>query len=78
MLCNCVERSLHGQGELRFFGPFPDQATLKPSDSSLPQPGNDDLSSIGFSDSPCLATLFDDSGRSLKHDAYRFYWCNNE
>uniref|UniRef100_A0A672Y4F8 MLL3 n=1 Tax=Sphaeramia orbicularis TaxID=375764 RepID=A0A672Y4F8_9TELE len=62
-LCNCVERSLHGQRELRHFGPSSDRPTLKPSASPLPQPGNDDLSSIGFSDSSCLAALFDDSGR---------------
>lgn len=61
-LCNCVERSLHGQRELRHFGPSSDWLTLKPSASPLPQPGNDDLSSIGFSDSPCVASLFDDSG----------------
>uniref|UniRef100_A0A672I2T0 MLL3 n=1 Tax=Salarias fasciatus TaxID=181472 RepID=A0A672I2T0_SALFA len=50
-LCNCVERSLHGQRELRHFGPSSEQPTLKPSASPLPQPGNDDLSSIGFSES---------------------------
>lgn len=61
-LCNCVERSLHGQRELRYFGPSSEWLTLKPSASPLPQPGNDDLSSIGFSSSPCLAALFDDSG----------------
>ena len=63
-LCNCVERSLHGQRELRHFGPSSEwQTPLKPSASPLPQPGNDDLSSIGFSDAPCLASLFDDSGK---------------
>lgn len=61
-LCNCVERSLHGQRELRHFGPFSERPTLKPSASPLPQPGNDDLSSIGFPDSPCLTALLDDSG----------------
>uniref|UniRef100_A0A3B4AJT9 Uncharacterized protein n=1 Tax=Periophthalmus magnuspinnatus TaxID=409849 RepID=A0A3B4AJT9_9GOBI len=67
-LCNCVERSLHGQRELRHFGPSTDKPTLKPSASSLPQPGNDDLSSIGFSESSCLA-LLDDSGCWVHH------WC---
>lgn len=61
-LCNCVERSLHGQRELRHFRPSSEWQSLKPSASPPPQPGNDDLSSIGFSDTPCLATLFDDSG----------------
>ncbi|XP_055079337.1 histone-lysine N-methyltransferase 2D isoform X2 [Periophthalmus magnuspinnatus] len=68
-LCNCVERSLHGQRELRHFGPSTDKPTLKPSASSLPQPGNDDLSSIGFSESSCLA-LLDDSGGCWVH-----HWC---
>nr|XP_046251817.1 histone-lysine N-methyltransferase 2D isoform X2 [Scatophagus argus] len=69
-LCNCVERSLHGQRELRHFGPSSEQLTFKPSASPLPQPGNDDLSSIGFSDLPCLAALFDDSGGCWVH-----HWC---
>ncbi|XP_068610398.1 histone-lysine N-methyltransferase 2D [Brachionichthys hirsutus] len=69
-LCNCVERSLHGQRELRHLRPTCEQQTLEPSASPLPQPGNDDLSSIGFSDSPCLAALFDDSGGCWVH-----YWC---
>ncbi|XP_026223798.1 histone-lysine N-methyltransferase 2D isoform X3 [Anabas testudineus] len=69
-LCNCVERSLHGQRELRLFGPFSELPTLKLSTSQLPQPGNDDLSSIGFADSPCLAALFDDSGGCWVH-----HWC---
>ncbi|KAF7664552.1 hypothetical protein LDENG_00172620 [Lucifuga dentata] len=69
-LCNCVERSLHGQRELRHFGPSSERPTLKPSASPLPQPGNDDLSSIGFSDSSCLAALFDDSGGCWVH-----HWC---
>ncbi|XP_068454333.1 histone-lysine N-methyltransferase 2D isoform X3 [Clinocottus analis] len=69
-LCNCVERSLHGQRELRHFGPFSERPTLKPSASPLPQPGNDDLSSIGFSDSPCLTSLFDNSGGCAVH-----HWC---
>uniref|UniRef100_A0A3P8V9B6 PHD-type domain-containing protein n=1 Tax=Cynoglossus semilaevis TaxID=244447 RepID=A0A3P8V9B6_CYNSE len=69
VLCNCVDRSLHGQRELRHFGSSMERATLKPSASPLPQPGNDDLSSIGFSKSPCLATLFDDSGCWVHH------WC---
>ncbi|XP_034445439.1 histone-lysine N-methyltransferase 2D isoform X14 [Hippoglossus hippoglossus] len=66
-LCNCVERSLHGQQELRHFGPSSERPTLKPSGSPLPQPGNDDLSSIGFSNSPCLAALFEDSGGCWVH-----------
>lgn len=61
-LCNCVERSLHGQRELRCFGPSSDRPSLEPSVSSLPAAGNDDLSSIGFSESTCLASLFDDTG----------------
>uniref|UniRef100_A0A8D3DEJ5 [Histone H3]-lysine(4) N-trimethyltransferase n=1 Tax=Scophthalmus maximus TaxID=52904 RepID=A0A8D3DEJ5_SCOMX len=69
-LCNCVERSLHGQRELRHFGPFSEQLTLEPSGSPPSQPGNDDLSSIGFSDSFCLAALFDDSGGCWVH-----HWC---
>ncbi|XP_020490682.2 histone-lysine N-methyltransferase 2D isoform X2 [Labrus bergylta] len=69
-LCNCVERSLHGQRELRHFGPSSEQQTLKPSTSPLPQPGNDDLSSIGFSHSPCLAALFNDSEGCWVH-----HWC---
>lgn len=72
VLCNCVERSLHGQRELRHFGLSSERPTptLKPSASSLPQPGNDDLSSIGFSESSCLAALFDDSGGCWVH-----HWC---
>ncbi|XP_023280928.1 histone-lysine N-methyltransferase 2D isoform X2 [Seriola lalandi dorsalis] len=70
VLCNCVERSLHGQRELRHFGPSSERPTLKPSASPLPQPGNDDLSSIGFADSPCLVALFDDSGGCWVH-----HWC---
>ncbi|XP_040905631.1 histone-lysine N-methyltransferase 2D isoform X2 [Toxotes jaculatrix] len=70
VLCNCVERSLHGQRELRHFGPSSERPTLIPSASPLPQPGNDDLSSIGFSDSPCLSALFDDSGGCWVH-----HWC---
>ncbi|XP_029975152.1 histone-lysine N-methyltransferase 2D isoform X3 [Salarias fasciatus] len=69
-LCNCVERSLHGQRELRHFGPSSEQPTLKPSASPLPQPGNDDLSSIGFSESSCLTALLDDSGGCWVH-----HWC---
>ncbi|XP_034028297.1 histone-lysine N-methyltransferase 2D [Thalassophryne amazonica] len=69
-LCNCVDRSLHGQRELRHFGPSSERPPLKPSASPLPQPGNDDLSSIGFSESSCLASLFDDSGGCWVH-----HWC---
>ncbi|KAK0152622.1 Histone-lysine N-methyltransferase 2D [Merluccius polli] len=69
-LCNCVERSLHGQRELRHFRPSSERPTLEPTPSSLPRPGNDDLSSIGFSDSSCLAALFDDSGGCWVH-----HWC---
>ncbi|CAL9703035.1 unnamed protein product [Knipowitschia caucasica] len=69
-LCNCVERSLHGQRELRHFGPSAEKPPRKPSASSLPQPGNDDLSSIGFSESICLAALLDDSGGYWVH-----HWC---
>ncbi|XP_077453292.1 histone-lysine N-methyltransferase 2D isoform X2 [Stigmatopora argus] len=69
-LCNCVERSLHGQRELRHLGSTSELPTLQPSASPLPQPGNDELSSIGFSDTPCLASLFDDSGGCWVH-----HWC---
>ncbi|KAM9342462.1 histone-lysine N-methyltransferase 2D [Pholidichthys leucotaenia] len=69
-LCNCVERSLHGQRELRHFGPSTEQPTLKPSASLLPPPGNDDLSSIGFSDSSCVTAVVDDSGGYWVH-----HWC---
>lgn len=61
-LCNCVERSLHGQRELRHFRSSSQRPPLKPSAFPLPAPGNDDLSSIGFSGSSCLSALFDDSG----------------
>uniref|UniRef100_A0A3B3HJG1 PHD-type domain-containing protein n=1 Tax=Oryzias latipes TaxID=8090 RepID=A0A3B3HJG1_ORYLA len=68
-LCNCLERSLHGQRELRYFElPF-ERPAHKRSASQLPKPGNDDLSSIGFSDSPCLRALLDDSGCWVHH------WC---
>ncbi|CAN9516118.1 unnamed protein product [Ophioblennius macclurei] len=70
-LCNCVDRSLHGQRELRHFGPSSsERPTLKPSASPLPQPANDDLSSIGFSESSCLTALLDDSGGCWVH-----HWC---
>ncbi|XP_061842110.2 histone-lysine N-methyltransferase 2D isoform X1 [Nerophis lumbriciformis] len=69
-LCNCVERSLHGQRELRRFGPTLERSTLQPSALPLPQPGNDDLSSIGFSNAPSVASLFDDSGGCWVH-----HWC---
>ncbi|KAM4563268.1 histone-lysine N-methyltransferase 2D isoform 2-T2 [Odontesthes bonariensis] len=69
-LCNCVERSLHGQRELRHFGASSEQPALKSSASPLPQPGNDDLSSIGFSESSCLTALIDDSGGCWVH-----HWC---
>ncbi|XP_077428838.1 histone-lysine N-methyltransferase 2D isoform X2 [Vanacampus margaritifer] len=69
-LCNCVERSLHGQRELRHFVSTSELPTLQTSASQLPQPGNDELSSIGFSDTPCLASLFDDSGGCWVH-----HWC---
>ncbi|XP_078806750.1 histone-lysine N-methyltransferase 2D isoform X4 [Oryzias latipes] len=69
-LCNCLERSLHGQRELRYFElPF-ERPAHKRSASQLPKPGNDDLSSIGFSDSPCLRALLDDSGGCWVH-----HWC---
>lgn len=61
-LCNCVERSLHGQRELRCFGPSSHCPNLEPSTSSLPLAGNDDLSSIGFSELISPASLFDDKG----------------
>lgn len=61
-LCNCVERSLHGQRELRCFGPSSLWPRPEASTSSLPLPGNDDLSSIGFSESHSLVFLVDDTG----------------
>ncbi|XP_026188385.1 histone-lysine N-methyltransferase 2D isoform X2 [Mastacembelus armatus] len=69
-LCNCVERSLHGQRELRHFGPSPEQPILKTSTPPPQQPGNDDLSSIGFSDPLCPSALFDSSGGCWVH-----HWC---
>ncbi|XP_049611795.1 histone-lysine N-methyltransferase 2D isoform X2 [Syngnathus scovelli] len=69
-LCNCVERSLHGQRELRHFESTSELPTLRPSSSRPPPPGNDELSSIGFSDTPSLASLFDDSGACWVH-----HWC---
>ncbi|XP_038138588.1 histone-lysine N-methyltransferase 2D isoform X2 [Cyprinodon tularosa] len=69
-LCNCVDRSLLGQRELRHFRSSSERPTNKPSAFPLPQPGNDDLSSIGFSDSSCLTALFDDSGGCWVH-----HWC---
>ncbi|XP_027867311.1 histone-lysine N-methyltransferase 2D isoform X1 [Xiphophorus couchianus] len=69
-LCNCVERSLLGQRELRHFRSSLERPTQKPSAFPLPLPGNDDLSSIGFSDSSCLTALFDDSGGCWVH-----HWC---
>uniref|UniRef100_A0A3Q2Z9U5 PHD-type domain-containing protein n=2 Tax=Kryptolebias marmoratus TaxID=37003 RepID=A0A3Q2Z9U5_KRYMA len=69
-LCNCVERSLHGQRELQHFRSSSQRPPLKPSAFPLPEPGNDDLSSIGFSDSSCLTALFDDSGGCWVH-----HWC---
>ncbi|XP_061684594.1 histone-lysine N-methyltransferase 2D isoform X6 [Syngnathoides biaculeatus] len=69
-LCNCVERSLHGQRELRHLGSTSELPNLQPSASPLIQPGNDELSTIGFSDTPCLSSLFDDSGGFWVH-----HWC---
>ncbi|KAM9445066.1 histone-lysine N-methyltransferase 2D isoform 2-T2 [Clarias gariepinus] len=69
-LCNCVERSLHGQRELRCFGPSSLWPDLEPSTSSLPLAGNDDLSSIGFSEPISPASLFDDKGSCCVH-----HWC---
>ncbi|XP_047016334.1 histone-lysine N-methyltransferase 2D isoform X1 [Ictalurus punctatus] len=69
-LCNCVERSLHGQRELRCFGPSSHRPNLEPSTSSLPLAGNDDLSSIGFSEPISPACLFDDKGSFWVH-----HWC---
>ncbi|TSP79504.1 Histone-lysine N-methyltransferase 2D [Bagarius yarrelli] len=69
-LCNCVERSLHGQGELWCYGPSSHWPNLEPSTSSLPLAGNDDLSSIGFSEPISPASLFDDKGNCWVH-----HWC---
>lgn len=82
-LCNCVERSLHGQRELRCFGPSSHRPNLEPSTSSLPLAGNDDLSSIGFSEPISPACLFDDKGTLkmtfildlLQHDCAVFPYC---
>ncbi|XP_058265800.1 histone-lysine N-methyltransferase 2D isoform X3 [Hemibagrus wyckioides] len=69
-LCNCVERSLHGQRELRCFGPSSHWPNLEPSTSSLPLAGNDDLSSIGFSEPISPVSLFADNGSCWVH-----HWC---
>ncbi|XP_027026218.2 histone-lysine N-methyltransferase 2D isoform X1 [Tachysurus fulvidraco] len=69
-LCNCVERSLHGQRELRCFGPSSHWPNLEPSTSSLPLAGNDDLSSIGFSEPISPVSLFDYKGSCWVH-----HWC---
>ncbi|XP_026776632.3 histone-lysine N-methyltransferase 2D isoform X1 [Pangasianodon hypophthalmus] len=69
-LCNCVERSLHGQRELRCFGPSSHWPNLEPSTSSLPLAGNDDLSSIGFSEPISPVSFFDDKGSCWVH-----HWC---
>lgn len=61
-LCNCVERSLHGQRELRCFGSSSHRPNLELATSSLPLAGNDDLSSIGFSEPISPASLFDAKG----------------
>ncbi|KAI5612191.1 histone-lysine N-methyltransferase 2D isoform X1, partial [Silurus asotus] len=82
-LCNCLERSLHGQRELRCFGPSSYWPNLEPSTSSLPLAGNDDLSSIGFSEPISPASFFDDKGMlnitfildSLKRSYWVHYWC---
>ncbi|XP_062871993.1 histone-lysine N-methyltransferase 2D [Trichomycterus rosablanca] len=66
-LCNCVERSLHGQRELRCFGPY---SPPESSTSSPPLAGNDDLSSIGFSEPVSPAALFDEKGNCWVH-----HWC---
>lgn len=70
VLCNCVERSLHGQRELWCFGPSSHWPNLEPPTSSLPLAGNDDLSSIGFSEPISPASLFDDKGNCWVH-----HWC---
>ncbi|XP_060794449.1 histone-lysine N-methyltransferase 2D isoform X5 [Neoarius graeffei] len=69
-LCNCVERSLHGQRELRCFRSSSHRPNLEPTTSSLPLAGNDDLSSIGFSELISPVSLFDDKGICWVH-----HWC---
>ncbi|KAG7477467.1 hypothetical protein MATL_G00069890 [Megalops atlanticus] len=69
-LCNCEERSLHGQRELRQFGPCPDWS---PPEERAAEPlgsRSDDLSSIGFPDLTTPTSLFDVTGHCWVH-----HWC---
>ncbi|KAJ8403967.1 hypothetical protein AAFF_G00343170, partial [Aldrovandia affinis] len=71
-LCNCGERSLHGQRELHQFLPSPSWAPPEncTSDSAPPGGTSDDLSSIGFPDLTPPAYLYDNTGHCWVH-----HWC---
>ncbi|KAJ8260143.1 hypothetical protein GJAV_G00177560 [Gymnothorax javanicus] len=70
-LCNCEERSLHGQRELRQFRPCPAWPPPEERDVAAPLGGaNDDLSSIGFSEHIPSASLLDETGHCWVH-----HWC---
>nr|XP_023687945.1 histone-lysine N-methyltransferase 2D-like [Paramormyrops kingsleyae]XP_023687953.1 histone-lysine N-methyltransferase 2D-like [Paramormyrops kingsleyae]XP_023687962.1 histone-lysine N-methyltransferase 2D-like [Paramormyrops kingsleyae] len=66
-LCNCDERSLHGQRELRRWVPSLLWSPLEsPAAAPLPA-GDDDLSSIGFPDHISTTSLFDENGHCWVH-----------
>ncbi|XP_048874063.1 histone-lysine N-methyltransferase 2D isoform X4 [Brienomyrus brachyistius] len=69
-LCGCAERSLHGQRELRRFSAAPGQLPLEAQGAYTPEPGTDDLSSMGFPDGTLAASLFDSAGHCWVH-----HWC---
>ncbi|XP_075758091.1 LOW QUALITY PROTEIN: histone-lysine N-methyltransferase 2D [Pelodiscus sinensis] len=73
--CNCGERSLHGQRELRRFEPAPDWAELPSGPPDRRGPGEaqapgDDLSLIGFSEQVSPGELFEPTGHCWAH-----HWC---
>nr|XP_015199931.1 PREDICTED: histone-lysine N-methyltransferase 2D isoform X3 [Lepisosteus oculatus] len=77
-LCNCEDRSLYGQRELRLFAPsadrppLPHAATASSSDppAGCAGPGADDLDTIGFPELTAPASLFNDTGHCWVH-----HWC---